>query len=483
MLGTASLALPKNSMHTVRVCAGMRCSTQRALVIRPSQPSFWMPGRPARNLSVTSLPRPSLRNTRPGMSRRSVRSSVLQAGIEVAQLEAGHLHVVDLAQVVVQAHHLQPLGFGRHHLPAGQVVQRRAPQHGLLATGVHRDVAADAAGFGRGGVDGEHMAGGLGGVGHALRHDAGFAGDGGHRVRHAGQADHLDPPQRLELLGVDDRAFPRQRHGAAGVAGAAATGNDRQAEFDAAFHQAGHLGFGVGREHDKGVLDAPVGGVRDVRDPRQAVELQVVLGGVPAQHLARRLAQIPHRAEMRGKGLDGLARFGQQLAHQSVALRVLVGAAALGHLTQPVVQRFDERLPPLGVVEQVVFQVGVALHHPDVAQHLVQHARRTAGAALTTQLQQQFPGTGAEQPDDDLAVGQRGVVVRNLAQPRVGAIVQQGAGRVQGGAGDRQRCVHRVNQDANAAAGALPGTVAGWLRRRAFPKGARAPSMTETGLS
>src|SRR4030095_4318155 len=36
-----------------------------------------MPGRPARNLSVTSLPRPALRNVAPGMSSRSVRSSFL----------------------------------------------------------------------------------------------------------------------------------------------------------------------------------------------------------------------------------------------------------------------------------------------------------------------------------------------------------------------------------------------------------------------
>jgi hypothetical protein len=77
MLGTASFALPKNSRHTVRVCEGILCTTQRQLVMRPSQPSFWMPGRPERNLSVTSLPRPSLRNDLPGMSRRSVRSGVL----------------------------------------------------------------------------------------------------------------------------------------------------------------------------------------------------------------------------------------------------------------------------------------------------------------------------------------------------------------------------------------------------------------------
>ena len=55
-----------------------RCRIQRADVIRPSQPSFWMPGRPARNLSVTSLPRPSLRKRaacdRPASRSRTARS-------------------------------------------------------------------------------------------------------------------------------------------------------------------------------------------------------------------------------------------------------------------------------------------------------------------------------------------------------------------------------------------------------------------------
>jgi len=77
MLGTASLALPKNSRQTVRVCCGILCTTQRALVIRPSQPSFWMPGKPLKNLSVTSLPRPSLRKDGPAMSNCSVLISFL----------------------------------------------------------------------------------------------------------------------------------------------------------------------------------------------------------------------------------------------------------------------------------------------------------------------------------------------------------------------------------------------------------------------
>ena len=45
-------------------------------------------------------------------------------------------------------------------------------------------------------------------------------------------------------------------------------------------------------------------------------------------------------------------------------------------------QRFDQCRASLRVVEQVVFQVGIATHDPDVAQHFVQHARGAPGAAL-----------------------------------------------------------------------------------------------------
>ena len=37
----------------------------------PSQPSFCMPGKPPKNLLVTSLPRPCLRNCSPGILRIS----------------------------------------------------------------------------------------------------------------------------------------------------------------------------------------------------------------------------------------------------------------------------------------------------------------------------------------------------------------------------------------------------------------------------
>ena len=50
------------------MCFGMRCRMKVAEVMRPSHPSFCTPGSPPRNLSVTSLPSPSLRRRRPSIS-------------------------------------------------------------------------------------------------------------------------------------------------------------------------------------------------------------------------------------------------------------------------------------------------------------------------------------------------------------------------------------------------------------------------------
>ena len=185
--------------------------------------------------------------------------------------------------------------------------------------------------------------------------------------------------------------FQLKRDRPAGVAGAATARDDGQPELDAALHQAGHLGLGVRREHDERILDAPVGGVGHVRHPRQAVELEVVLGRDAPEHPARGLAQVPHSAEMRREALHRIAGRAQQLGHQFIALGIAVRAAAALHLVQTVVQRVDQQLPALRVVEQVVLEIGIALHHPDVAEHLVQHARRAPGAPLLAQQVRAVP--------------------------------------------------------------------------------------------
>jgi hypothetical protein len=81
-------------------------------------------------------------------------------------------------------------------------------------------------------------------------------------------------------------------------------------------------------------------------------------------------------------------------------------------------QGIDQQLPTLRVVEQVVLEIGIALHHPDVAEHFVEHACRAAGAPLLAQQIQQLPCARAEQAQHDLAVRERGVVVGDLAQSR-----------------------------------------------------------------
>ena len=67
------------------------------------------------------------------------------------------------------------------------------------------------------------------------------------------------------------------------------------AEFDAVTHQVRNLGFGVGRQHQEGQIDTPVGGIRDVRDPRIRIEADIVLTGVPDERTARAFA---HRRQI-----------------------------------------------------------------------------------------------------------------------------------------------------------------------------------------
>ena len=94
----------------------------------------------------------------------------------------------------------------------------------------------------------------------------------------------------------------------------------------------------------------------------------------------------------------------------------LVAQAPLVDLAQAVAQGFDQRFTALAVGQQIVFQIGVALHDPDVAEHLVEHPRRAAGDALAAQFVEDRPVVRAEQADDDFAIGEGRVVVRDFPQ-------------------------------------------------------------------
>ena len=294
---------------------------------------------------------------------------------KVTQLKGGNFSVVDLAQVVVGAHHLQPLGLRRDHAPAQQVVQRRAPQHGFFAARVHGDVATHTRRLRAGGIDREHKTGPFGRIGHALGDYASFGPNRGQGLVVAADLNVLDFRHGFELFGVDHHALPRQRDRAAGVTGAAAARDDGQPEFDTTFDQQCHFGLGVGREHHKRVFHAPIGGVGDVADTRQTIEFDVVAGGELAQHLLGLLAQAGHLVKAGRESLHRGASRLQQLANPSVARGIVGRNAAFLYLAQSVAQGLNQLLTPLGRLQQIVLQVGVALDHPNITQNLVEHAR------------------------------------------------------------------------------------------------------------
>src|SRR3546814_15545243 len=60
----------------------------------------------------------------------------------------------------------------------------------------------------------------------------------------------------------------------------------------------------------------------------------------------------------------------------------------------------------------------MALHDPDVAKHLEQHACGTARAAFRTQRGQRLPGRFAQQSANYFLIGKRSVVIRNFTQAR-----------------------------------------------------------------
>ena len=152
--------------------------------------------------------------------------------------------------------------------------------------------------------------------------------------------------------------------------------------------------------------------------PTHGVEFDVVWGGVFAQDSFGAISKFVDHLKLRGKSLDRLLGMVNQLTHQRIAFAVQVFGASGVHFAQAVLQSIHQQLAPLGVVQQVVLQIRVALHHPDVTQHFVEHAGRTSGTSFTPQGFQNLPRRVAQQANDDFAVGKRGVVVGNFAKSR-----------------------------------------------------------------
>ena len=184
---------------------------------------------------------------------------------------------------------------------------------------------------------------------------------------------------------------------------------------------AGHLGLGVGRQHDEGVLDAPVGGVGDVRDARQAVELDVVLARCARPSTRRaRWRRSPTGANCAAKRSHRRAR-GAPAARRRSASRSAsaAGRAALLDLVQAVVQRLDQQLRGASGC-----RAGRPAGRGCAAPPRCRPAPRTACApsgrcgARSRSWSSSSQARAPSRRMHDLAVGERGVVVGNLAQPR-----------------------------------------------------------------
>ena len=278
-------------------------------------------------------------------------------------------------------------GIGRHHAPRREVVERGAPQHGFLAAGVHRDVAADARRVGRRRIDREdEPVASAASITRLVTTPAPASIVGVGAVAPGSTTRSIaERRSSFSVLMTAERAI--ERHRAAGVARAAAARNDGEPELDAPAHQARHLGFRVRMEHDERIFDAPVGGVGDVRYARQAVEGDVVAVRMRAKVRAARAGAAPRSRETRPRTRRRRrARASSSVADLGVEFDVGVGTPALLDLAQTVAQRVDQQFAPLRIVEQIVLQVRIALDDPDVAQHFEEHARRAPRAPLATQL-------------------------------------------------------------------------------------------------
>ena len=92
-------------------------------------------------------------------------------------------------------------------------------------------------------------------------------------------------------------------------------------------------------------------------------------------------------------------------------------------------QRIDQHAASLGVVQQIVLQIGVALYHPDVAQHFIQHARRASSAAFFTQFVQHLP--------------------QHVLQPQLHDLSDAWDVLLQSGCECRSQCEHAVHASGN----------------------------------
>ena len=193
--------------------------------------------------------------------------------------------------------------------------------------------------------------------------------------------------------------------------------DDGQTQADARPHQTWEFLFGVRHEHDEWILHPPVGRIGHMGNARKGIEPDVIRARVAPELTAGAPTQLRARTKVRLEALDRAPRGCEQLAHTVIALHILRLTAAID-LAQSMMQCLDQQASPPRVLSEIILEKGIAVYRPDIPQHFVQHARGAAGATLVAQLVEQQPHRLAEQLEHDLPIGERGVVVWDLAQPR-----------------------------------------------------------------
>ena len=222
---------------------------------------------------------------------------------KAANAKTRPVHIMNLAEVVLQPFHGHPQTIRRNHLPRHQIVQCRTPQYGLLATRIHGDVAANAASVRRGRIHREHQIFSFRRFHYAPGHHARTAMDGTGGLIQAGQLQRFHG-KRIQFFRIDNSGSFVQRNCAAGITGAASARDDSQFEFDTGTHQRCNFRLAVRSENHEWIFHTPVGCVGHMRDTRQSIELDIVAPRDAPQYAQGAATQLQGMFELGGKFVD-----------------------------------------------------------------------------------------------------------------------------------------------------------------------------------
>jgi hypothetical protein len=116
---------------------------------------------------------------------------------------------------------------------------------------------------------------------------------------------------------------------------------------------------------------------------------------VAPEELPHSLPATCHIVEARGETVYCRTCGTQQLSHLLIPLGVGTVSPA-GNRIEAMMQGVFEKPQAARVVEEVVFEIGIAFDNPNVTENFVQHTGRSTGTALTSQLFDDIPRLGPQ---------------------------------------------------------------------------------------